>query len=69
MFFWIRGAGGFLLNGFAFLGLTGNVGVGTSAYMSACILLWIGGMVLFGLGAIIIPGSMNFQRPAAPPAA
>ena len=65
--FWIWGVIGLLVNGFSFLGLTGNIGVGTSAYLAASILLWIGGMVLFGLGAVIIPSTMNFERTAAPP--
>ena len=52
--FWIWGILGLLINGMSWLSLTGNVGVGTSAYMAAGILLWIGGMVLFGLGAVII---------------
>jgi len=52
--FWIWGILGLLINGLSWLTLTGNVGVGTSAYMAAGMLLWIGGMVLFGLGAVII---------------
>jgi hypothetical protein len=51
--FWIWGILGLLINGVSWLSLTGNVGVGTSAYMAAAILLWIGGMVLFGFGAVI----------------
>jgi hypothetical protein len=31
----------------------GSVGVGTSAYVSAMALIWIGGMVFFGLGSLI----------------
>jgi hypothetical protein len=30
-----------------------SVGVGTSAYVSAMALIWIGGMVFFGLGALL----------------
>ena len=51
--FWIWGILGLLINGMSWLSLTGNVGVGTSAYHSTGILLWIGGMVLFGFGAVM----------------
>jgi hypothetical protein len=30
-----------------------TVGVGTSAYVSAMVLIWIGGMLFFALGAIL----------------
>jgi hypothetical protein len=30
-----------------------NVGVGTSAYLAATAMFWIGRMILFGLGALI----------------
>ena len=39
--------------GGSFLALNGNVSVGTSAYMALGNLIWIGGMVLFGGGAVI----------------
>jgi hypothetical protein len=32
---------------------TNSVGVGTSAYVSAIALIWIGGMVFFGLGSLL----------------
>lgn len=66
--FWVWGGVGLLINGFSFLGLSGNIGVGTSAYLAASILLWIGGMVLFGFGAVIVPGTMNFERTSPPQA-
>lgn len=60
--FWLWGFGGLAVNGMTFLGLPSNVGVGTSAYLAAMLLLWIGGMVLFGLGAIAISSSYEFKR-------
>jgi hypothetical protein len=66
VFFWAWGIVGLFINGFSFLGLSGSIGLGTSAYLSASILFWIGGMVLFGLGTLIVPGSMNFERPELP---
>jgi hypothetical protein len=50
--FAIWGLLGLIINGMSFLTLTGNVGVGTSTYLAVGNLLWIGGMVLFGLGAM-----------------
>jgi hypothetical protein len=62
--FWIWGGFGLLLNVMSFLGLSGSLGVGTSAYLAACLLLWIGGMVMFGLGALIAPNNYEFKRPS-----
>jgi hypothetical protein len=55
--FWIWGILGLLINGMNWLSLSlsiGGVGVGSSSYAAAGNLFWIGGMVLFGLGAVII---------------
>jgi hypothetical protein len=51
--FWLWGLGGFILVLFEFSRMPNNVGVGTSAAVAAECLMWIGGMVLFGLGAMI----------------
>ena len=54
--FWLWGTFGFLVNVGLYIDAVGkSVGISTSAYMSATMLLWIGGMVLFGLGAVIGP--------------
>ena len=54
--FWLWGAFGFLVNVGLYIDAAGkSVGVGTSAHMPATMLLWIGGMILFGLGALIGP--------------
>jgi len=54
--FIIWGALGLIANGFTVLTLftSASVGVGTSAYVSAMALIWIGGMVFFGLGSILV---------------
>lgn len=43
----------FWFHGFEFLTLTGSVGVRTSSYIAAQAIFWIGGMIMFGLGAMI----------------
>lgn len=45
--FWLWGVAGLLFNAGTLFGLTGKIGVGTSSYLSASCLVWIGGMVLF----------------------
>jgi hypothetical protein len=60
--FWLWGGFGLLFNGVSFLGLTGNIGVGTSSYLTASISLWIGGTVFFGLATLIAPGGYEFKR-------
>ncbi|HEY6832143.1 MAG TPA: hypothetical protein VI251_06595 [Pseudolabrys sp.] len=62
--FWLWGGFGLLLNVMYFLGLSGSISVGPSAYLAACLLLWIGGMVMFGLGALIAPNNYEFKRPS-----
>jgi hypothetical protein len=61
--FWIWGALGLLFNAGTLFGLTGSVGVGTSAYLTATCLVWIGGMVLFGLGALLANTNFDGERP------
>jgi hypothetical protein len=51
--FWIWGLGGLILNGASLAGLSGSIGVGTSSYLAAVNLFWIGGMLLFGLGTLL----------------
>jgi hypothetical protein len=51
--FWFWGLVGLLFNVGSLMGLTGAIGVGTSAYLATTSLIWIGGMVLFGLGALL----------------
>ena len=62
MLFWIWGGGGLIGYAIMFLNLPSNVGVGTSAYLTAAALLWIGGMILFGIGALLVPSSHDLQR-------
>jgi hypothetical protein len=62
--FWIWGLLGLLINAGGFLSLGASIGVGTSAYMAAGSLFWIGGMVLFGIGALISSSDYEFKRPA-----
>lgn len=61
--FWLWGVAGLLFNASTLFGLTGNVGVGTSAYLTATCLVWIGGMVLFGIGALLAHTDFDGERP------
>jgi hypothetical protein len=61
--FWIWGVVGLLFNAGTLFGLTGSVGVGTSAYLTATCLVWIGGMVLFGIGALLAHTNFDGERP------
>jgi hypothetical protein len=63
--FWIWGVLGLIGNTINFLSATGSVGVGTSAYITMCLLYWIGGMLLFGLGGLLMASSYDFKRPEA----
>lgn len=63
--FWIWGAGGLFYNGVSLLLQQGAVGVGTSAYLTATALVWIGGMLLFGIGALLANNDYQGERPAA----
>lgn len=63
--FWLWGGVGLLFNAGTLMGLTGSVGVGTSAYLTATALIWIGGMVLFGMGALLSQNDFDGERPLA----
>jgi hypothetical protein len=64
--FWLWGFLGLIFNAGSLLGLTGSVGVGTSAYLTATSLIWIGGMVLFGMGALLSHNDFDGERPLPP---
>jgi hypothetical protein len=69
--FWIWGTGGFLICSFNYFSLSGTVGVGTSTYMALGFLYWLGGMLLFGTGALIAaverpPVTNSNARPNTP---
>ena len=61
--FWLWGVVGLFFNAGTLFGLTGNIGVGTSAYLTATCLVWIGGMVLFGIGALLAHTDFDGERP------
>jgi hypothetical protein len=63
--FWLWGIGGLLFIGFEFKSMPTGVGVGTSAYVTAQSMYWLGGMILFGLGALIDPRPFSGVRPLA----
>lgn len=63
--FWLWGLGGLILIGNDFTKMQGGVGVGTSAYVTAECVYWLGGMVLFGLGALIDTQDFSGVRPVA----
>jgi hypothetical protein len=42
-----------------------GVGVGTSSYVAAQCVYWLGGMVLFGLGTLIDTQDFSGVRPVA----
>ena len=62
--FWLWGLGGLLFIGVEFSSLPSGVGVGTSSYVAAQCVYWLGGMVLFGLGAIIDTQDFSGVRPS-----
>ena len=63
--FWLWGLIGLLINTVTYLGgMTGSVGIGTSAYVTVGMLYWIGGMILFGVGMLSCSASYNFNRPS-----
>ncbi len=53
--FFLWGIVGFLFNLISLVSMLApiGVGVGTSAYVAAGALIWIGGMIFFGLGSLI----------------
>jgi hypothetical protein len=64
--FWLWGGVGLVFNAGTLLGFTGSIGVGTSAYLAASTLVWIGGMVLFGIGALLSHSDFDGERPSPP---
>ncbi|WP_128946890.1 hypothetical protein [Bradyrhizobium zhanjiangense] len=53
---------GLLFNAVTLFGRAGSLGIGTWVYVTA-ILIWIGGMVLFGLGALLSHNDFDGERP------
>ena len=65
--FWFWRGIGLVYNAGSLMGLTGSIGVGTSAYLAATTSIWIGGMLLFGIGALLSHNEFDGERPAAAP--
>lgn len=63
--FWFWGLGGLVLIGSEFMSIPSGVGVGTSSYIAAQGVYWLGGMVLFGLGALLDTRDFSGVRPIA----
>ena len=53
--FWVWGLIGLIGGVIGYLNLPSVVGVGTSGLFLVGEMLWIGGMVLFGLGGLLLP--------------
>lgn len=66
--FWLWGSIGLHFNASALFGLAGSIGVGTSAYLTATSMIWIGGMVSFGMGALLSHNDFAGERPIPPDA-
>ena len=64
--FWCWGGIGLVFNTGSLMGLTGSIGVGTSAYLAATTLIWIVGMLLFGIGALLSHNDFDGERPSKP---
>jgi hypothetical protein len=63
--FWMWGFGGLVIIGFEVISIPAGVGFGTSSYIAAQSVYWLGGMVLFGLGALIDTQDFSGVRPKA----
>ena len=67
--FWIWGILGFMLVLFQLTSmmskLKDGVGVGSSSFLTALAAVWIGGMVFFGLGALIAGASFTVVQRAS----
>lgn len=61
--FVIWGVVGLFITTAILVSLTGSVGVGTSAYLTMWLLYWVGGMMLFGFGALLAGSNFDFRRP------
>jgi hypothetical protein len=66
LLFWIWGFGGFTLVIVDMVELMSKlkegVGVGSSSFLAAIAVVWIGGMVLFGMGALITGSKFNLMQ-------
>jgi hypothetical protein len=69
LLFWIWGICGFALVAIqaseVFGKLKDGVGVGSSSFLAAIAVVWIGGMVFFGLGALIAASNFNVMQRVA----
>jgi hypothetical protein len=61
--FWVWGGLGLIFNLIAVSGLTDTVGIRGPTDLTAACLLWIGGLVLFGLGALLAQSDFDGERP------
>jgi hypothetical protein len=61
--FWFWGGLGLFYNAGTVFGLTVSIGMGTSTYLTATALVWIGGMVLSGISALLADGDFDGERP------
>lgn len=66
LLFWIWGSGGFAV---VILDMTelmsklkDGVGVGSSSFLAAIAVVWIGGMLFFGMGALIASTNFNLLQ-------
>lgn len=68
MLFWLWGIAGFFIVIVDALDtmskLQSGVGVGQSSFLAAIATVWIGGMVFFGLGALLAGGNMEVVQRA-----
>jgi hypothetical protein len=66
LLFWIWGLGGFavVIVDLAELmsKLKDGVGVGSSSFLAAIAVVWIGGMVFFGIGALLAGSNFNLLQ-------
>jgi hypothetical protein len=66
LLFWVWGLGGFALVIVDMLELMSKlkegVGVGSSSFLAAIAVVWIGGMVFFGMGALIAGSKFNLMQ-------
>lgn len=66
LLFWIWGLSGFMLVIGSMLELMSKlkegVGVGSSSFLAAIAVVWIGGMVFFGMGALIMGSKFSLMQ-------
>jgi hypothetical protein len=63
--FWAWGVIGLVGLLVAIATLPSGVGIGTSGYLTMCAVVWMGGLVLFGLGSLLPKTVLEFKRPAS----